>query len=111
MAMSYLYLALAIVAEVIATTALKRIDQFTRLWPSVIVGVGYLVAFYLLTLVLDRMSVGVVYAMWSGLGIVLVTIVAAVMYREQPDGIAIAGMALIVAGVVLMNLFSKTVSH
>jgi small multidrug resistance pump len=109
--MSYLYLALAIVAEVIATTALKRTDQFTRPWPSVIVAVGYLVAFYLLTLVLDRMSVGVVYAMWSGLGIVLVTIVAAVVYREQPDGIAIAGMALIVAGVVLMNLFSKTVSH
>ena len=109
--MSYLYLAVAIVAEVIATTALKRTEQFTRLWPSVIVAVGYLVAFYFLTLVLDRMSVGVVYAMWSGLGIVLVTIVAAMMYRERPDGIAILGMTLIVAGVVLMNLFSKTVSH
>jgi len=109
--MNYLYLALAIVAEVIATTALKRTDQFTRLWPSVIVAVGYLVAFYLLTLVLDRMSVGVVYAMWSGLGIVLVTIVAAVLYRERPDGPAILGMTLIVAGVLLMNLFSKTVSH
>ena len=109
--MSYVYLALAIAAEVIATTALKRTDQFTRLWPSVIVAVGYLAAFYLLTLVLDRMSVGVVYAMWSGLGIVLVTIVAAVVYRERPDAFAIAGMTLIVAGVLLMNLFSKTVSH
>ncbi len=74
--MNYHYLTLAIVAEVIATTALKRTDQFTRLWPSVIVAVGYFVAFYLLTLGLDRMSVGVVYAMWSGLEIVLVTIVA-----------------------------------
>ena len=109
--MNYLYLSLAIVAEVIATTALKRTDQFTRLGPSVIVAVGYLAAFYLLTLVLDRMSVGVVYAMWSGLGIVLVTIVAAVLYRERPDGAAILGMTLIVAGVFLMNLFSKTVSH
>src|SRR6476659_1102453 len=109
--MSYLYLALAIAAEVVATTALKRTDQFTRLWPSVIVAVGYLAAFYLLTLVLDRMSVGVVYAMWSGLGIVLVTIVAAVIYHERPDGVAIAGMALIVAGVLLMSRFSKTVSH
>ncbi len=109
--MGYVYLAVAILAEVIATTALKRTEQFTRLWPSLIVAVGYMVAFYFLTLVLDRMSVGVVYAMWSGLGIVLVTIVAAVLYRERPDATAIVGMALIVAGVLLMNLFSKTVSH
>jgi small multidrug resistance pump len=109
--MSYVYLAVAILAEVIATTALKRTEQFTRFWPSLTVAVGYLVAFYFLTLVLDRMSVGVVYAMWSGLGIVLVTIAAAVLYRERPDATAILGMTLIVAGVVLMNLFSKTVSH
>ena len=109
--MHYLYLTIAIAAEVVATSALKRTEQFTRLWPSVIVAVGYLVAFYFLTLVLNRMSVGVTYAIWSGLGVVLVTIVGAIVYREVPDAVAIVGMALIIAGVVLMNLFSKSVVH
>jgi small multidrug resistance pump len=109
--MGYFYLTLAIVAEVVATSALKRTEQFTRLAPSLVVAVGYLAAFYFLTLVLDRMSVGVTYAMWSGLGIVLVTVVAAVVYREVPDVAALVGMALIIGGVIVMNLFSKSVSH
>jgi small multidrug resistance pump len=108
---SYFYLMIAIAAEVVATSALKRTEQFTRLIPSLVVAVGYLVAFYFLTLVLDTISVGVTYAMWSGLGIVLVTVVGAVLYGEVPDLPAIVGMTLIVAGVLVMNLFSGTVSH
>jgi small multidrug resistance pump len=104
-------LTIAIAAEVIATTALKRTEQFTRLVPSLTVAIGYLVAFYFLTLVLDTISVGVTYAMWSGLGIVLVTLASAVLYGQIPDLAAIAGMILIVAGVVIMNLFSGSVSH
>lgn len=109
--MSYLYLTLAIVAEVVATSALKRTEQFTRVWPSLVVALGYAVAFYFLTLVLRSMSIGVTYAMWSGLGVLLVTVVGAVLYREVPDAPAVIGMALIVAGVVVMNLFSRSVSH
>jgi len=109
--MSYLYLTIAIIAEVIATSALKKSEQFTRLGPSLIVAIGYLVAFYFLTLVLRQMPIGVTYAMWSGLGIVLVAAAGAILYREMPDLPAVVGMALIVVGVVVMNVFSKTVSH
>ena len=109
--MSYLYLVIAIAAEVVATSALKKSEEFTRLWPSVTVAVGYLVAFYFLTLVLRSMPIGVTYAMWSGLGVVLVAVVGAILYREVPDAAAIVGMTLIVAGVVIMNLLSKSVSH
>ncbi len=107
--MAYLYLALAIVAEVIATSTLKATEQFTRLWPSVVVVAGYATAFYLLTLVLRTLPVGVTYAIWSGLGIVLVTIAGMVLYGQRPDLPAIAGMGLIVAGVVVIHLFSETV--
>jgi small multidrug resistance pump len=109
--MHYVYLIIAIVAEVIATSALKASAGFTRFWPSVIVSVGYGVAFVCLSLVLDKMSVGVTYAIWAGMGIVLVAAVSAVVYRQVPDMPAIVGMALIVAGVVIVNLFSKTVTH
>ena len=109
--MAYLYLAIAIVAEVVATSALKASEQFTRPIPSLIVVVGYGTAFYFMTLVLKTIPVGITYAIWSGLGIVLVTIAGAVLYRQYPDGPAIIGMALIIAGVVIIHLFSKTVSH
>ena len=109
--MTYLYLALAIIAEVAATSALKASEEFTRLVPSLIVIVGYGVAFYLLTLVLRVIPVGVTYAIWSGLGIVLVTAVGIFLYKQMPDLPAIIGMGLIVSGVVVINVFSKTMGH
>lgn len=109
--MAYLYLLVAIVAEVIATSALKASEEFTRLYPSLIVVVGYGVAFYLLTLVLRTIPLGVTYAVWSGLGIVLVTIIGTVLYKQIPDVPAIIGMGLIVSGVVVIHMFSETVKH
>ncbi len=109
--MTYLYLAIAIIAEVAATSALKASEEFTNLIPSIIVVVGYGVAFYFMTLVLRVIPVGITYAVWSGLGIVLVTIVGIFLYKQTPDIPAIIGMGLIVIGVVVINLFSKTVSH
>jgi small multidrug resistance pump len=109
--MSYLYLAIAIVGEVVATSALKASEQFTRLVPSLLVVAGYGVAFFFLSLVLQSIPVGIAYAIWSGLGIVLVTIASAVIYGQIPDLPAIIGMVLIAVGVVVMNVFSKTVSH
>ncbi|MDF1585309.1 DMT family transporter [Marinimicrococcus flavescens] len=108
---AYLYLAAAIVAEVIATSALKAADGFTRLWPSLLVIVGYAAAFWLLTHVVRTVPVGVAYAIWSGMGVVLVALIAAVIYRQIPDLAAILGMAMIVGGVVVIQLFSRTVAH
>ena len=107
----YAALGLAIVAEVIATSALKASAGFTRLWPSVIVVLGYGTAFYCLSLTLQSLSVGVAYALWSGLGIVLVTAVSYVLYRQSVDVPALIGMGLIVAGVAVIQLFSKTAVH
>lgn len=109
--MKYVYLAIAIVAEVLATTSLKASAEFTKLIPSLIVIVGYAVAFYFMTLVLRFIPVGITYAVWAGLGIVLVAILGAIAYKEFPDMPAVIGMALIVAGVVIINVFSQTVSH
>ena len=107
----YAALGLAIVAEVIATSALKASAGFTRLGPSAIVVLGYGTAFYCLSLTLQSLSVGVAYALWSGLGIVLVTIASYVLYRQSVDLPALIGMALIVAGVAVIQLFSKTAVH
>ena len=109
--MGYLYLAAAIVAEVIATNALKASAEFTKLAPSVIVVLGYGTAFYFLSLVLKTIPVGIAYAIWSGVGIVLIAIVAAIVFKQVPDMPAIVGMGLIVSGVVVINVFSKTVGH
>ena len=109
--MAYLYLAIAIIAEVIGTTALKASESFTKPLPSLLVVVGYGVAFYFFSVCLESISVGVAYAMWSGLGIVLVTAAAAVFYKQVPDGWAILGMALIVAGVLVLNLLSESAAH
>jgi len=109
--MTYFYLAVAIIAEVAATSALKASEEFTNLVPSMIVVVGYGVAFYFMTLVLRVIPVGITYAIWSGLGIVLVTVVSIFLYRQMPDIPALIGMGLIVAGVVIINVFSKTVGH
>ena len=108
---TYVYLFIAIVTEVIATIALKSAEEFTKFWPSVVVVVGYLASFYFMMLVLRTLPVGVTYALWSGVGIVLVTVMAMVLYQQTPDLPAILGMALIIAGVVVIHLFSKTVSH
>jgi len=109
--MTYLYLALAIIAEVAATSALKASEEFSRLIPSLIVVVGYSIAFYFMTLVLRVMPVGVTYAIWSGLGIVLVTVAGFFLYRQTPDIPAMLGMGLIISGVVVIHVFSRTYSH
>ncbi|SDZ87478.1 DMT family transporter [Microbulbifer marinus] len=109
--MAYLYLAIAIVAEVVGTTALKASEQFTRPLPTLIVAVGYGIAFYMLTLVLRTLPVGIAYAIWSGLGVVLVTLVGMAVYREVPDLPAIIGIGLIIIGVIVINLFSQSVAH
>lgn len=108
---AYLYLGVAIVAEVIATTALRASDGFTQLWPSIISIVGYVVAFYFLSLTLRTMPVGVAYAIWSGVGIVLISLAGWVIYKQLLDLPALIGMGLIMAGVVVINLFSKTALH
>ncbi|MBB5442678.1 MULTISPECIES: multidrug efflux SMR transporter [unclassified Paraburkholderia] len=108
---SYALLAIAIVAEVIATSAMRASDGFSRLLPSMVVVLGYGIAFYCLSLTLRSIPVGIVYAIWSGAGIVLITLVALVLYRQIPDVPAIIGLGLIVAGVAVLNLFSKMQAH
>lgn len=108
---AWLILGLAIVAEVVGTSALKASDGFTRLGPSVVVVLGYAVAFYGLSLVLKTIPVGITYAVWSGLGIVLITLVAWLLDGQTIDLAGFIGMALIVAGVAVLNLFSKTPVH
>ena len=108
--MAFLYLALAIIAEVVATSALKATEGFTRPGPTLIVVVGYAVAFYMLTLVLRTIPIGIAYAIWAGLGIVLVALVGLVVYDQRPDLPAVIGIGLIVSGVVTIQLFSS-MSH
>ncbi len=111
MSATYALLFFAIVAEVVATTALARTDGFTRLWPSVVTIAGYAIAFWSLSFVLRVMPTGVVYAIWSGLGVVLVALVAWVWAKQTLDLPALIGLGLIVAGVAVINLFSRTVGH
>ena len=99
---------MAIVSEVIATSALKAADGFTRLAPSVVVVVGYGTAFYFLSLALKSVPVGIAYAIWSGVGIVLLSLIGWVLYGQRLDAPALTGMALIVAGVVILQLFSRS---
>ncbi|CDY76433.1 Ethidium bromide-methyl viologen resistance protein EmrE [Caballeronia glathei] len=108
---AYVLLAIAIVAEVVATSALRASDGFTRLIPAIVVVVGYGISFYLLSLTLRSIPVGIVYAVWSGAGIVLITLVAALLFKQIPDLPAVLGMGLIVAGVVVLNVFSKVSAH
>jgi small multidrug resistance pump len=109
--MTYLHLAIAIVAEVIATSALKASDGFTRLGPSLFVVIGYAVAFYFLSLTLRTMSIGVAYAIWCGAGIILIALIGWLVLGQKLDIAAILGMALIVAGVAVINIFSKSIAH
>jgi small multidrug resistance pump len=106
--MKYVYLLIAILSEVAATTALKASDQFSRLWPSVVVVLGYASAFYFMSMTLRSIPVGVTYAIWSGVGIILISITGYVFYQQKLDTPAIIGMGFIIAGVLIINLFSKT---
>lgn len=109
--MTWMYLAIAIIAEVIATSSLKSSEGFTKLWPSIAVVLGYGFAFFFLSLTLRSVPVGVAYAIWSGAGVVLVTLVAWLALGQKLDFAGVAGIGLIVAGVVVLNLFSKATAH
>lgn len=104
----WIYLAIAIVTEVIGTSALKSSQGFKRLLPSVTVIVSYIISFYLLSLTLSSIPVGVVYAVWSGVGIVLLALIGSIFFRQTLDTPAIVGVGLILAGVLVINLFSQT---
>ena len=109
--MSYLYLLIAIVGEAIGTTFLKESDGFTKPIPTAIMTVFYVATFYFLSLALRTMPTGVAYAIWSGVGVVLITTIAWIYQGQKLDAAAIAGVALIVSGSVVLNLFSKTAAH
>jgi small multidrug resistance pump len=109
--MVYILLLVAIVAEVVATSAMAKSDGFTRLSPSLIAFLGYALAFYLLSLVTRTVPVGIVYAVWSGAGIVLVAAAGWLLFGQRLDLAATIGMAMIIAGVLVINLLSKSVGH
>jgi small multidrug resistance pump len=109
--MHYLYLMAAVLAETIGTTALHASQQFTRLLPSVIVVVAYGLSFFLMSLTLKVMPVGIVYAIWSGLGIVLIATIGFLVFGQRIDLPAIAGMALIITGILVIHLFSSSSGH
>ncbi|HKY80507.1 MAG TPA: SMR family transporter [Sphingobium sp.] len=109
--MNYVFLSIAIVAEVIGTSFMKQSEGFTKLTPSLITGAGYAIAFYCLSLTLRTIPTGIAYAIWSGSGIVLIAAVAWGFQGQKLDMPAMLGMSLIIAGVVVMNLFSKAAAH
>jgi small multidrug resistance pump len=109
--MTYLYLAVAIVCEVIATSFLKVSDGFSRPVPSLITAIGYAISFYFLSLALREIPTGIAYAIWSGVGIVLITTIAWVFQSQKLDAAALGGLGLIVAGVIVINVFSKATTH
>ena len=104
---NWVYLGLAIFSEVVATASLKSTDGFTRLVPSIVVLVGYSAAFYFLSLTLDTIPIGVAYAVWSGVGVATITLVSFVLYDQKIDAAGLIGIGLIVAGVVVLRLFSE----
>ncbi|MFH6995210.1 DMT family transporter [Flavobacterium sp. FlaQc-48] len=108
---NFFFLGIAIIFEIIATSALKKSEQFTQLIPSIITIVGYFAAFYFLSFAIRTIPVGIAYAIWSGVGIVLITIIGALFFKQIPDLPAIIGLALIMTGVVVINVFSKTTAH
>ena len=107
----YLYLAIAIVAEVIATTALKAVEGFSKPLPLALVVLGYGIAFWMLSLVMKSIPVGITYAIWSGLGIVLISIAGLLVYGQKLDLAALLGITLIIAGVLVIQLFSGSSGH
>lgn len=111
MSPAYLVLGIAIVAEVIATSALKASEGFTRLGPSLLVVAGYGVAFYCLSLVMKTIPIGIAYAIWSGVGVSLIALIGWLVYRQPLDLAAIVGISLIIGGVMVLQLFSSTAAH
>ncbi|APO75715.1 small multidrug resistance protein [Rhizobium etli 8C-3] len=107
----YALLFAAIVLEVIGTTALQLSQQLTRFWPSVLLVVCYTAAFYVLSLTLKVIPVGIAYAIWSALGIVLISVVGFVYFKQRLDLPAVIGLGLIITGVLVVNIFSKSISH
>lgn len=107
----WVLLGLAIVAEVIGTTALKMSDGFSKFWPSLVVVVGYAIAFYLLSMTLKYIPVGVAYAVWSGVGIALITLIGWVVFSQTLDWAAWLGIGLIISGVLVLQLFSNSTAH
>lgn len=107
----WLALAIAVCGEVTATTALKASNEFTRLVPSIVVVIGYGIAFYFMAISMRVLPVGIMYAIWSGMGIVLVSIIGWLVYKQALDLPSMIGMGLIIAGVIVINLFSKSVGH
>lgn len=109
--MHWIYLSIAIVCEVIATSSLKAADGFTRWVPSLVVVAGYAAALYFLSLTLRTIPIGVSYAIWSGVGVALISLIGWLVYHQPLDAAGIIGIALIVAGVFVLNVFSKSVPH
>lgn len=108
---NWIFLCVAILSEVVATSALKSSEGFTRLWPTLLVVTGYMLAFYFLSLTLRTIPVGVAYAIWAGLGVALIALVSWIVFDQKLDAPALIGMGLIVSGVIVMNVFSSTVAH
>ena len=111
MPLHYVYLVFAVIAETIGTTALQASQQFTRLGPSILVVIGYGLAFYLMALTLRHMPVGIVYAIWSGLGIFFIAVIGWLVFGQKLDRPAVLGLGLIMAGILIIHLFSKTSGH
>lgn len=111
MPVHYVYLVFAVLAETIGTTALQASQQFSRFWPSCLVVVSYGIAFYLLGLALRFMPVGVAYAIWSGLGIVLIACIGLLVFGQKLDLPALIGLVLIIAGILIIHLYSSTAGH
>ena len=109
--MGYWFLTIAIISEVIATLSLKASNEFTNWFYSAVCIIGYLTAFYFLSLVLKTVPIGIAYAIWAGMGIVLVASISAVVYKEIPDLAAVIGMSFIIAGVIILNVFSNKSGH
>ena len=108
---TYAALLLAIICEVIATSFLPATQQFTRVWPTVATVVLYAAAFYFLSITLRTLPVGIAYAVWSGLGIILISVASYVLYRQALDLPAVIGITLILSGVIVINLFSQSIGH
>ena len=111
MPIHYIYLLIAVITETIGTAAMQASEQFTRFWPSVLLVVAYGISFYFLALTLKYMPVSIVYAIWSGLGIVFIAIIGWLVFKQTLDFAAIAGIGLIIAGVIVINLFSSSTTH
>ncbi len=107
----YIFLLIAVLFETVGTSGLQASQQFTRFWPTVLVAIGFVGAFYFMTLTLRYMPIGIVYALWSGLGIVLITAIGFFYFKQAVDAWAILGLGLIIAGIAVIHLLSATATH